>query len=741
MELRTLLKINLFVVSIVTSIGCNHKSNLDTVWEPDILNISIPKKSIKTLKRKRREALEKGLLITDDESWVKANIYHSDTFKNKKIKIRLKGDWLDHLKGEKWSFRVKLTKNNKWKSFSTFSLQDPKTRFYLKEWVLHSWFEKEKILTTKYDFINLKVNDTLKGLYAFEEHFDKSILIRNNKDIGPIMKFTENGLWEMRSERLKMNIASGKDYEPQRMNTDIKAFKEKKILKSKKLTYFTKEAQSLMFDFMHGLKPLKEIFNLDLLAKYYAIIDITRGHHGVFWHNQRFYYNPNIKKLEPIGFDGYDETGKSWLSLPFLGFNLAREIHEEDILFSNIFSDWEFVKKYVYYLELFSEKTYLDKFVLDIDKELNFRKEYLKKLINDYQFDFKYLFENSKKIKLALKPNSSVIQTRTIDTNTLAICNRHCTAIEIVGLSSKKDEELQLLKNSLIIPCTKNTHLPDFSSRINIDAESKYLVYKILGNDRYYYSLINPWPIPEFSLTSDSLVSNLIINNPEYYYNEEKKYVVFSDSSSLKSSLVIPKNHNVLFLEGASINLLNGASIVTESPIKFLGKAEYPIIVYSSDSSSNGIIVYESSGKSNIDYTVFEGFSKNSSLSFVKSNFKISNSSFINSSAEDFIKVSDSEFSINNCTFNNSFSSGIYISFSQGDFESCNFNNIPNQCFNIECSNVTINNSNILNCNEGIVVKEFDDKVVPTIINFQNLNYENINELYLISKNTIINER
>mgnify|MGYP000394725846 CR=1 FL=1 len=43
------------------------------------------------------------------------------------------------------------------------------------------------------------------------------------------MKFTEDGLWEMRAERIKKDISSGKDYEPIRMNTDIEAFKEKKI--------------------------------------------------------------------------------------------------------------------------------------------------------------------------------------------------------------------------------------------------------------------------------------------------------------------------------------------------------------------------------------------------------------------------------------------------------------------------------------------------------------------------------
>ena len=34
-----------------------------------------------------------------------------------------------------------------------------------------------------------------------------------------------------------------------------------------------------MFDYMHGNYKLKEIFDLNMLAKYYAIVDISRGYH------------------------------------------------------------------------------------------------------------------------------------------------------------------------------------------------------------------------------------------------------------------------------------------------------------------------------------------------------------------------------------------------------------------------------------------------------------------------------
>jgi len=50
-------------------------------------------------------------------------------------------------------------------------------------------------------------------------------------------------------------------------------------------------------------------FDLDKLARFTALIDITKGFHTLPWHNQRFYYNPVLCVLEPIAFDCYTEYG------------------------------------------------------------------------------------------------------------------------------------------------------------------------------------------------------------------------------------------------------------------------------------------------------------------------------------------------------------------------------------------------------------------------------------------------
>ena len=71
--------------------------------------MNIKFKDLKKIEYKRSQALDKGVLITSENDYVKANLVYKD--KNYPINIRLKGDWVnDHLAGDKWSFRVKLRK-------------------------------------------------------------------------------------------------------------------------------------------------------------------------------------------------------------------------------------------------------------------------------------------------------------------------------------------------------------------------------------------------------------------------------------------------------------------------------------------------------------------------------------------------------------------------------------------------------------------------------------------------------
>ncbi|MEZ4847156.1 MAG: hypothetical protein R3B93_00695 [Bacteroidia bacterium] len=99
------------------------------------------------------------------------------------------------------------------------------------------------------------------------------------------------------------------------MNTyeaaEIEPFRESKTLKNPQLNLQFQQAKILLDQFKFGTKTVSEVFDIDRLAKFYALVDLTRAYHSLIWHNMRFYYNPVTSKLEPIGFDGfYREVGQ-----------------------------------------------------------------------------------------------------------------------------------------------------------------------------------------------------------------------------------------------------------------------------------------------------------------------------------------------------------------------------------------------------------------------------------------------
>ena len=78
--------------------------------EIDKVEINISYKEFSKLSNKRNQAIDSGVLTRSKNDTSKASITYKNN--NYNSRIRLKGDWTDHLKGQKWSYRVR-TKGNK----------------------------------------------------------------------------------------------------------------------------------------------------------------------------------------------------------------------------------------------------------------------------------------------------------------------------------------------------------------------------------------------------------------------------------------------------------------------------------------------------------------------------------------------------------------------------------------------------------------------------------------------------
>ena len=70
-----------------------------------------------------------------------------------------------------------------------FSIQHPKTRMYLMEWVYRNHLLKEGVLSPRYEFINVVFNGTPKGIFSIEEHFSRELIEPQKRREGILLRY------------------------------------------------------------------------------------------------------------------------------------------------------------------------------------------------------------------------------------------------------------------------------------------------------------------------------------------------------------------------------------------------------------------------------------------------------------------------------------------------------------------------------------------------------------------------
>ena len=325
------------------------KTNNQITPHVDNIELTIDSIAFSKLNTIRDQALKEKVLITTNDSWVKGNMKIES--KKFKIKLRLKGDWTDHLRGTKWSFRIKILKGERWNNQTTFSIQAPGTRSYSNEWLVHKIMKNENVLTTNYQFNPVVLNGKSLGIFAVEEHPNESFL--KHRDLnGFIFKYSDEVLWRTRakSNRFKNQYYSNKFFLISEIKTHTKKNKKKNSKKYKK-------ALQAIEDFKN-LKGIDHV-DKDKFAKFLALCDHTGAYHSMIWHNIKLFYNLKTNKIEPISYDCYTDHGAMVLDNDTI-YGLEKKDNvrlysKEGSVFRILFNDSLLYSKYKGYLKYYSE--------------------------------------------------------------------------------------------------------------------------------------------------------------------------------------------------------------------------------------------------------------------------------------------------------------------------------------------------------------------------------------------------
>ena len=390
----------LVLAALLFSLGDNKKADkflvtpeFDQKTNLDLIQLTFSEKAFKKIKKKRLKALATGILETGDSDYVPVTVsFNGEDFR---AEARLKGDWTDHLKGEKWSFRVKLKNDKTILGMRKFSIHHPQTRghYYMAEWLYLKAIKRENLVGLRYNFIegalHIKNKNSSRytsidvGLYAMEETFDKRTLESNGMKESVILKFSEQHWWDEVKKSIEVGSSYGYLWSDfmnykliDRAQFPILPFSEEKTVLDGAMNGHFKLGKELLESVYTGEATLDEAFDVQKLAKQNAILNLFGAIHGTYIINLRFYYNPITSLLEPIAFDG--DSGEK----------LTKYTH---FMFLDKKKDSVYLKELAYALHEVSQPEYLNDLMAKHKPEMD---ELLKPLKNEIKNSRGFLLAN-----------------------------------------------------------------------------------------------------------------------------------------------------------------------------------------------------------------------------------------------------------------------------------------------------------------------------------------------------------
>lgn len=309
---------------------------------PEHLTLQIKNKHFKKIDALRKNALKINE-YSDAKKYFKAQILsNKDSFD---VKVRLKGDQYDHYNTKRFSLRIAPQKKEK--NWNATSIQHPKVRNFINEWILHKLLKENNLPNLKYEFKTISINENGAQTYAFEQFFSDPEVFKNWEGIpGPILGFQDNSFWSNYPTDILTKQYDTEQYKAAKIkiyNANNRSIKKDVFL----------QASQLLKAYQQGEIDADSLFDLKKMGKFYALMDLLGGKHALRWINVRYYYNPSSKYFEPIGYDSNNGSASQVI---------IKETYLNEALHNSILTDKEFQTAYYTELNKIVNRSFLDTF-------------------------------------------------------------------------------------------------------------------------------------------------------------------------------------------------------------------------------------------------------------------------------------------------------------------------------------------------------------------------------------------
>jgi hypothetical protein len=681
---------------------------------PERITLAIGEKSFAQLAEKRAEALRTGILRSEDADFVPAEVSAGGaTFK---AKLRLKGDWTDHLMGEQWSFRVEL-EDGALGGLRRFSLQLPARRSYVYEWLFHELLRREGLVALRYRFAPVTLRrmsggratvERDLGLYAVEEGFSKELIESSREREGVLAKIDENVLWDARNSLIGLGLPFDGYGDPQLTGADahrVDVFTPGAVLGSPGLAAQFRTAKNLLQGYRDGVLDADQVFDAERLGAFMVVANLTGSLHGLAYHNLRFYYNPVTSRLEPVGFDGSSE-GAITQATPWY---LRR--------------DTAYWTAFARAIERMAAPAAFAERMAGLDAPLAANAALLAAAYTDATYQPRVLEANRRVLWHAVHPPRA-IQPFFVDGGAgfLELEVRTLTSfpVEIVGLSYLGKRDIAAPARAVIVsgggrvPTPVRFELPEslkhlFTEKkkrktgfdVKRDLPEMRVAYRIAGTSEVRYEPIVPWRErdPGFAAGDVLRTPPNVAAFPFLFVDEKHKTITFqSGDRTLAETLIIPPGYLVRAAEGLRLNLTQGAAIISFSPLAFTGTAERPVYIFSAAGDGQGLAVLRAGRRSVLDHVVFEnlsnpetaGWSLTASVMFYESPVTIRDSVFLKNRCEDALNVMRADVQMSGGEFRDTQADAFDGDFVTGAVAGTRFTNPGNDGIDVSGSNLTV---------------------------------------------------
>ncbi|MCB9184777.1 MAG: CotH kinase family protein [Flavobacteriales bacterium] len=679
--------------------------------EPERISLKVGEHDLEELQRVVEEARARGVILPEGNSYVPAEISHGE--QAFKAKLRIKGKLTDHVKGSKWSFRVVSKKDGGFLGMRRFSLQHPGTRNYLCDWLYHRLMQAEGVIALRYGFAQVTFNDEDLGIYAYEEHFGPELLEHNGRVDGPIFRFDPALFWEHRLN--EMNKLRFDEPFAAYQAAAVDAFGSSDLEKDKEARHRFEQALALMDSFRRGEKKASEVFDADRIARHHAILDLVGGHHSMDWSDVKFYFDPVLKRVEPISYESFSAHpirelagSNRWTGGPTQGMDLHTQW----------FNDEEIFRAYVHHLERVSRTDWLDSAFTALKPALDSASAVLYREFPYKELDRAVYYRNQRIISKLLEPPKlfhAYLDDNGPDTVSVTAVPIEDLPMEVHALVLADGTRIAPVGRS-IIPVRRPGKLGAplelrFAVEGKVDRAGLKLSASVLGAAKQREVEVFPYALLQDLDKAMGLGPQVDPHTlPWIAFDDAARTITIRNGAwTLDRTITLPAGYTFIATAPLRLDLRNGAEIISHAALRWEGLEEAPIEVFSTDSSAHGVHVLAVGGTSRLTHVRFATLSRlaaeqdrSGDLSFHRADAVIEHCSFSGTGAT-LVDFGMAKLTMTDCAFSGG-SDQLELHFADAKVTQCAFADAADDAVSAEGGVLRLEDNDVFGAG-GIAVK------------------------------------